>query len=176
MPKIILNPLVKGISGKMGDVVFKVSKSGKTYISKRPEKSKKESSPAQLRQQERFKLANAYAHEVKDEPIYSELADRTGRSASRIAFSDWCHPPVIWRVERYIDHIDIYAIDDVQVEKVYVTIRNEEGITLEQGSASKVHEGWWRYETEVPGSILVEAFDLAGNVARQEVAASRLDS
>jgi hypothetical protein len=52
-----------------------------------------------------------------------------------------------------------------------VTIRNEEGITLEQGSASLVHEGWWRYETEVPGSILVEAFDLAGNVTRQDVAA-----
>ena len=47
-----------------------------------------------------------------------------------------------------------------------VTIFNEQGITLEQGSATLVHEGYWKYETEVPGSVLVEAFDLAGNVTR----------
>jgi hypothetical protein len=59
------------------------------------------------------------------------------------------------------------------VTKVYVTITNEQGVTLEQGSANPVQEGGWKYETEVPGDVLIEVFDRAGNVTRQRVTASR---
>ncbi len=34
--------------------------------------------------------------------------------------------------------------------------------------AGPVNDAWWKYETEVPGNVLVQAFDLAGNVTRQE--------
>ena len=89
-------------------------------------------------------------------------------SAYQVALTDRLNAPAIHGVERRGGHIDIYATDDVRVTKVYVTITNDEGVTLEQGSATLVGDGWWKYETEVHGSVLAEVFDLAGNVTRQE--------
>jgi hypothetical protein len=155
------------MSGKLGDVVYRTSRSGKTYVSKLPKKSTKPPSEAQLAQQERFRLAHAYAALARQEPVYAGLAAKRRRSAHHIAVSDWLHPPVIHGVEHRGEHIDIYASDDVQVTKVYVTITNQEGITLEQGSATLAHEGCWSYETEVHGDVLIEVFDRAGNVTRQ---------
>ena len=175
MPTVELPPFIKSMSGKLGDFVYRTSRSGKTYISKLPKKFKNPPGEAQLAQRERFKLANAYAAVARQEPIYAELAAKIHRSAHHIAFSDWLNPPVIHGVERRGEHIDIYASDDVGVAKVYVTITNEDGVTLEQGNANLAHKGWWNYETEVHGNLLIEVFDRAGNVTRQEVAASRLD-
>ena len=175
MPTIELSPFIQSISGKLGDVVYRTSNSGKTYISKLPQKSTKPPSEAQLAQWERFKLAHAYAAVAREEPVYARLAAKRRRSAHHIAFTDWLNRPVIHGVERRGGHIDIYASDDVGVTKVNVTITNEEGVTLEQGSANPAHKGWWKYETEVPGDVLIEVFDRAGNVTRQRVAASRPD-
>jgi hypothetical protein len=61
MPKIQLNPLFSGMSGKMGNIIFKTSRNGQTYIASRPKKSNAKPSAAQQAQRERFKLANAYA-------------------------------------------------------------------------------------------------------------------
>ena len=65
--------------------------------------------------------------------------------------------------------IRVKATDNVQVAKVRITILNEQGETLEQGEASLVYGPWWEYETLEQGSLLVEAFDLAGNRTWQEV-------
>ena len=47
-------------------------------------------------------------------------------------------------------------------------INHPDVVTPEQGSAREVYEGWWRYEIEVPGKVLVRAWDLAGNVVQGE--------
>jgi len=125
-------------------------------------------SEEELAQQERFARAHAYGAAAKEGPIYAELAARTGRAAQCLAAADFLNPPQIHSIKRWMEHIDIHVTDDVLVTKIHVTITNEDGVTLEQGSASSIHEGWWMYETEVPGKVLVEAFDLAGNVTRQE--------
>ena len=54
-----------------------------------------------------------------------------------------------------------------EVTRVHVTITNEDGVILEQGSASLAHKGLWKYETGVQGEVLVEVSDRAGNVNRQ---------
>jgi hypothetical protein len=82
------------------------------------------------------------------------------------------NPPVIDGVERRSEQIDIFAAsDDVQVTKVYVTISNEDGVTLEQGQAAPVNRAWWEFETAAfgDGNMVVEVFDPAGNVSRYEV-------
>jgi hypothetical protein len=93
MAKIKLNPLFDEISGTFGDVVFRKSKNGETYISSRPQKSNAEPSEAQLAQRQRFKLANAYAQAAMADPevraIYEELAEEEGRSAYEAARQDY---------------------------------------------------------------------------------------
>ena len=166
MAKIEHSPIIDGISGKVGNLVFRTRKDGAARLGEAVGFRERTSSE-QGTQQEGFEQAGRYAREAaRIVPLYASLAAKSSKSAYAIAFSDWLHAPEIQGVERYIGHIDIYASDDVRVEKIYVTIFNEQGITLEQGSATLVHEGYWKYETEVPGSVLVEAFDLAGNVTR----------
>ena len=152
MAIVELPPFIESISGKLGDVVYRTSKNGKTYTSKLPKKSEKPPTEAQLRKQERFKLAK-----------------KTRRSASRIAFSDWCHAPVIHEVSRRSSCIRIDASDNVHVAKVRVTISDEEGNILEQGDAAPTFgNAWWEFATRTRGTILVEVWDLAGNVTQHE--------
>ena len=57
MAKIVLNPLIKEIRGKMGDVVFRVSSTGKQTIMKLPDMSGVKWSTAQEAHRQRFKQA-----------------------------------------------------------------------------------------------------------------------
>src|SRR5215207_3770091 len=169
MAIVELPPFIASISGKLGDVVYRTSKNGKTYTSKLPRKSEKPLTEAQLREQERFKLANEYAKRAQGEPVYVRLAKKTGRSPFRIAFSYWCHAPVIHEVSRRSSCIRIDASDNVHVAKVRVTISDEEGKILEQGDAARtVGNAWWEFATSTRRTILVEVWDLAGNVTQHE--------
>ena len=169
MAIVELPPFIRSMSGKLGDVVYRTSKNGKTFTSKLPRKSGKPLSEAQLRHQERFNLANEYANRARGEPVYVKLAKKTGRAASRIAFSDWFHAPVIHEVSRRSGCIRIDASDNVHVAKVRVTISDEEGNLLEQGDAAQTSgNAWWEFATSTRGTILVEVWDLAGNVTGHE--------
>jgi hypothetical protein len=170
MPEAKLPPFIKSMSGKLGDVVYRVSKkTGKTYVSRAPEKSTKKPTAAQLRQQERLALASKYASQAKDDPVYQERARKTGLSASNAACSDWLHGPVIHDVARRSGCIRIDASDNVHVAKVQVTITDEAGNFIEQGEAAQTFGGGgWEFETVTEGKILVEVWDLAGNAARWE--------
>lgn len=61
MAKIILNPMIKQIRGKMGNVVFRVSPTGKQTLMKLPDMSRVKWSKAQKEHRRRFKKAVAYA-------------------------------------------------------------------------------------------------------------------
>ena len=54
------------------------------------------------------------------------------------------------------------------VTRVTVSILDEEGNCLEQGEAELQQGVRWVYNTVISGCVLVEAWDLAGNVTRQE--------
>jgi len=93
MARIKLDPLFAGISGRMGDLVFRKSRNGEIIVSRRPRKSNTPPSAAQMAQRERFKLANAYAKAAPADPAlrvhYEALAEETGRSAYNAARDDY---------------------------------------------------------------------------------------
>jgi hypothetical protein len=62
----------------------------------------------------------------------------------------------------------VSTYDDVMVTRVRISVLDEAGQCLEQGEAKLVMGVWWDYQTANKGQIRVEAWDLAGNVTRQE--------
>jgi hypothetical protein len=93
MAKVKLDPLFAGISGKIGNVVFKKSANGDVIVSKCPDMSRVKWSEAQKAHRQRFKLANEYAKAALADPdvraLYEELAAKEGKGAFATARSDY---------------------------------------------------------------------------------------
>ena len=166
MAKVENNVIVRGMSGSIGNLVFRQMKDGSTWVSVAPDFSRRKFSKGQKSHQSRFKEAASYARgAAKAQPIYAELARGTTKNAYNIALSDWFNPPVIHRMERREGRILVDATDNVLVTRVRVTVLDEEGKTLEQGEAMQQGSktGWWEYVIHAEGKIVAEAWDLAGN-------------
>ena len=92
MAKIILNPLIEGMSGKFGNVVFR-STPGGVVIAKRPARSSVKPSEAQMAQRQRFKEAAAYAKAALADPQvrarYEERAAELSMRPYDLAISDF---------------------------------------------------------------------------------------
>ena len=86
------------------------------------------------------------------------------------------YAPVVSYIDWRDGHIRAQARDDVMVTKVTVTVLNETGQLLEQGNAELHHGVWWEYQAFHDGMIRVEAWDLAGNVTRQEFYSTRFNT
>jgi ATP-dependent Clp protease adapter protein ClpS len=96
MPKVTLHPTIRGLSGKMGDVVFRTNrKTGTTTMSKVPDMTKVKWSKAQKAHRRRFKEAVAYAKLVKTQPevwaVYQKIAKKKRKRAWDLAVSDHYH-------------------------------------------------------------------------------------
>ena len=93
MAKIILNPKIKELRGTLGDVVYRTSSNGNTYISKRPDMSKVKWSKAQKGSRQRFKEASKYARAALADPklraVYEKRAAKAKRVPYRVALSDY---------------------------------------------------------------------------------------
>ena len=168
MAKVHKNLIVQGLSGKFGgQVVFRQLRDGRTIVCAVPDFSGRVLSKEQKAHHAKFKLGAAYAKAAaKTEPKYAELAAGTMKNAYNVALADFFHPPVIHSVERVDSFLDIQASDDVKVAKVLVTIFDEVGNVLERGEATQIDGAFWCYELGQEGRVLVEAWDLPGNVAR----------
>jgi hypothetical protein len=168
MAKIKKNSFLQGLSGSVGDMVFRQMPDGSTRVSAKPN-NKRRFNQEQKGYQDRFGLAVAYAREAKTGPVYAELARETGRSAYHLALSDCLTPPVIHAIERRDGRVRVTASDDVMVAKVQVSILDEEGNLLEEGYAAlpdPVHDPErWEYVSSAEGTIEVTAWDLADNRA-----------
>jgi hypothetical protein len=165
MAKVENNIAVRGLSGKVGDLVFQNMPDGITYVRGLPDFSHRKFSKGQKAHQSRFQEAVAYAREAaKTKPIYAQLAAGTIKSAYNFALSDWFNPPVIHQIVRAGGVIRVEASDNVMVTRVQVTIMDEAGKVVEVGEAvPSVNSGWWEFVTSVQGKVLAEAWDLAGN-------------
>jgi len=170
MAKLELNPLVKGISGAVGDeLVCRQMPDGSTVMGKKPHFEDRIFSNGQLTHQSRFQEAASYARlAARTNSIYGEIARRMFKTAYNVALSDWFNPPVIRSIQRQDGRILVDARDNVLVTQVLVTILDEQGMTLEQGEAMLVNEAWWEYMPATEGKVRVEAWDLAGNVTRKD--------
>jgi len=166
MAKVAKNVMVWGMSGSIGNLVFRQMKDGSTWVSATPNFSHRKFSKGQKSHQSRFKEAASYARgAAKVQPIYAELARGTTKNAYNIALSDWFTPPVIHRLERREGRILINASDNVLVTRVRVMVLDEDEKVLEHGEAVQQGSktGWWDYSPHSEGKIVAEAWDLAGN-------------
>ena len=170
MAKVKPNLMLRGISGTLDKtLVFRQMKDGTTILSAKPDFSNRKFSQGQLTHQSRFQEAAAYARQAaKTNPIYAELAKGTMKTAYNIALSDWFNPPVIHQITRQNGYILIEASDNVLVSKVLVTILDVDEKIVEQGEAVFVKDMKWEYASAREGRVKVEAWDLAGNVTKQE--------
>ena len=171
MAKVIDNILVRGLSGKLGDqVVFRRLRDGRTIVCNKPDFSNRKLSKKQKEHHRRFQEASTYAREAsRTNPIYAQLAEGTMKTAYNIALGDWFHAPVIQRVEKRGKTIRVQASDDVMVAGVQVMILDEKGKLIERGKGLRGKGDWWEYVSGAAGKAVVQAEDLAGNVARAEL-------
>jgi hypothetical protein len=96
MPKVILPASIRGLSGKMGDVVFRTNrKTGTVTISRAPDMTRVKWSKAQKAHRRRFKEAVEYAKTAKTQPelwaVYQALAKKKRKRAWDLAVSDHYH-------------------------------------------------------------------------------------
>lgn len=181
MAKVRSNVIVRGLSGSLGGLVFRHLRDGRTILCSKPDFSDRKFSPEQTAHQRRFRVAASYAQSAaKLEPLYAELAAGTLKTAYNLALADWFHPPVIHEVSWQAGVLRIAASDDVRVKRVRVKLEDAEGEIVEAGEAQPVEGSsnqWWTYlPQQLPaGKVLVEAEDLAGNVARGEVGGRGLE-
>ena len=92
-PGIKGNELIKGIRGKVGNVVFRQFPNGDIIISKAPDMSAVTWSPAQQDHRQRFKAAIAYARAAIADPdaraIYEKRAAEGNGRPFQLAVSDY---------------------------------------------------------------------------------------
>ncbi|HEX6270560.1 MAG TPA: hypothetical protein VFZ43_10010 [Anaerolineales bacterium] len=170
MAKVKNNPAMDGLSGSIGNLVFRQMPDGSTYVSKKHDFSRRTFSRGQKDHQSRFKQAVAYAREAaKSQPIYQELAKGTILSPYNIALSDWFNPPVIHEIKQVQGRILIRASDIVMVTSVQVMILDEQEKVVEKGEATKGKSDWWEYVPTTEGKVVIEARDLTGNVAEKGI-------
>ena len=93
MAKAKLNPSLEELRGKIGRLVYRRTASGKTIVTKCPDMSEVEWSPAQQAERERMKQATAYAKAAMADPevrtIYLKMAKKKKRQPFRVAVSDY---------------------------------------------------------------------------------------
>ncbi len=168
MAKVKTNIVVRGISGKLGGLVFQHMPDGTTYVRKPPDFSRRKFSKGQTTHQNRFKKAIEYANEAKTWLVYKDIAKGTGKSAYNFALSDWFNPPVIHKIERVDGRVRVEASDNVMVTRVQVTILDEAGKVVERREAVQAEGDWWEVELSAEGRVVAEAWDLAGNVVKKD--------
>ncbi len=167
MAKVRHNAVIRGISGAIGNMVFRQMPDGSTYISGKQDFDRRKFSQGQKDHQSRFRWAAVYARAAaKSQPIYKQIAKERGLSAYNIALSDWWHAPVIHCVDRREGIIYIQASDNVMVASVQVMVLDEEGGIREKGEGVRGEGDWWEYTAIAEGKVVVEVCDLAGNKVR----------
>ena len=176
MAKATNNMVLRGVRGRLGDIIVRQMRAGSIRLRAKRAYSNRTWSQRQKCPHERFKQATAYARQAaRREPAYAALAQGTMKNAYNIALADWFHPPVIQCIERRGELILVEADDDVMVAKVRIKILDEGGQILEEGYAiqrdPELCPEWWEYVATTEGhTIAAEAWDLAGN--RAELASS----
>lgn len=186
MTKVINNPLLVGLSGRLGRTHYYREVHGQVQMCNMPSKRKR-ISDKQVEQSNLFRDATNYAAQETRDPevkaLYAKSIDRRRRSAYNVALSDYLNPPVIHYI-RAVGYngaagsiITIKATDDFRVETVSVVIYSAKGMVIEKGDAArnKRKPFMWNYRTSVENHrvkacrIKVTAKDRPGNEAVAEV-------
>ncbi len=186
MSKIQNNPLLKGASGMLGNVVVYREIRGKVVMSNRPRKRSGPVTPEQEAFRSKFLRAVQYARKQLESPAtkaeYEAGITGSKFSAYIVALTDYLKAPVVNEVDisRYKgavgDPILIRATDDFKVILVQVSVIGPDGALLERGEAVLQPDTFddWRFAATVVNpslagtKIVVTAHDKAGNVTTAE--------
>jgi hypothetical protein len=176
MTKVILNGTIKGLRGRIGNLIFRQLPDGTTLMTEAPPKknsrqkkrAKLKRSAAQNEHNSRFRDAIFYAKGSQTQPVYVELAAVTPmKTAYNFALSDWFSAPEIHCIECRKGRIRVQVTDNVMVAKVQVTLLDESSSVLEKGEGVRGKKNWWEYAPQTAGkTIVAEAWDLPGNVTK----------
>jgi hypothetical protein len=167
MAKIHKNSILQGIRGTLGELVIREMRNGSVRVNVKPVRKKRSHSQVQKDNNNRFRLAQAYAREAKSDPAYIVLAREAGSDAYHLAISDSMKPPVIHQIERRYRRVCVIASDNVMVTRVRIGILDRDGNPLEEGEAAQpdpLHEPErWEYAASSEGTVEATAWDLASN-------------
>jgi hypothetical protein len=185
MTKIKNNPLLKGASGMLGNVIVFREHRGQLIMANRPKKGEVPTEQQRLAKI-RFMRAVHYGKQQVANPVtkaeYATAIGTRSTSAYAAAVNDYLTVPVIDLVDvsgyhgAVGDIIAIIASDDFKVVSVSVTIAASNGDLIEQGEA-QLRDGTpdgWNYvatvaKPVVPGTkVVVLVSDKPGNVTRAE--------
>jgi hypothetical protein len=146
-----------------------------------PRRTDAEPTPAQLAQQQRFRLGIEYAKGANTQPEYKALAERRQLSSFNVATADFLHPPEIHELDlsgyhgKPGDTIAVRATDDVAVKTVSLLIATDENLVVEQGlmqQGTADRTRWTYVATKEAGSshvkVVVDAADMASQMTRAE--------
>src|SRR5947207_1201196 len=124
MASVKLNPVLEGVHGKIGDLVFKQVQ-GKTVVARKPDHVTQPNTPAQVAVKERFRLAAFYGKTAMADPaakaLYVDKAKHKGVPVFALAVADFIHAPAVDEVDLSAyagqtgDLIRIRASDDFEV-------------------------------------------------------------
>jgi hypothetical protein len=185
MAKVQLNPILEQVRGQVGDLVFR-RYGDEVVISRKPDFSDQEFTPAQLQTQERFRQAVLYGKMVMADPeekaLYEQEAEAEGKPIFSLMIADFFHAPSVDTIDlsgytgAVDDQIVVQADDDFDVESVDVAIMNTNGDLIESGAAVESPEdsGRWIYTATTavdPGTdvrIAVTAADRPGSLTTGE--------
>ncbi len=159
MAKVKLNPVIEGIHGKVGEMVFKTF-NGQEISTRMPDRTGIEFTEEQLAQQQKFRLAAVYGKaalaDAQTKQVYTDVAARRGVPVFAMTVADFLNPPVVDEIDlsaytgKIGETISIRASDDVEVKGVTVSIRDTGGTLVEQGAATlTAGSGTWKYTTTV---------------------------
>lgn len=186
MSLIVNNPILKGVSGMLANLIVFREVRGKIIIANRPKRSST-ITPHQQEMKSRFLRAVNYAKgQMKNEQFkasYAKGINDRKHNAYTVALTDCMTPPEVKAIDvsRYNgvagDLITIHATDDFKVVGVQVTLSNGAGEVIEHGEAVRPFEesDLWSYTTATNNSIVtgtkisVRATDKPGNETMKEM-------
>lgn len=164
MAKVKKNPVIQGISGKIGNLVFKQLPDGSTIVTAKQVLHNKKWSEGQVAHQARMREAAAYGREAQYHAVYVALAENSTLTGYNWAFGDRMKPPVIHKIERAEGLVRVRASDNVGVVRVEVQVLDEKGAVQAWGEAVQTSKEVWEFGTEQAGKVVVQVWDLARNV------------
>jgi len=181
MARVTRNSLLRGISGKLGGLVFRQVGDQTIVSAAAAKENRKPRSPKQQAQLDKFAAATRYARAQMQDPaaaaLYATGIDERHAGAYNVAVADYLHAPVITAVDcpaypgQPDQPIRVWATDNFGVTAVTIRMLTSEGVALETGAAIQQPDGYWQYlprqaSAVVPGTTLqVHAIDRPGNVA-----------
>src|SRR5437762_2183452 len=158
MSIVTLNPILEGLRGKVGDLVFR-QRENQTVVARRPAQVHQPNTPAQLAVREKFRQAAAYAKVAFANPairaVYAPKAKEKHLPVFALMVADFFKPPVIDEVDlsAYTGQtgqvIRVRATDDFEVTGVSVQMKEPEtGEPIDGGNAEKASDGAWVFTAQ----------------------------